>query len=133
MINIKITSEKEPFKTKASTRGFLIDLDEPIDKGGLDTAMTPSELLGASLGACTSITLRMYMSHKEWPHGSVDVDVSFEMDTKGTTFHRLVKIEGDFDDKQKTRLMSVANACPIHKLLEKGHTIETELILEHSD
>ena len=113
-------------KIKAGKHEFTVD--EPIDKGGLDTAPKPSELLGASLASCTSITLQMYMNHKEFPYKKVEVDVNFDViTTEPIKISSHVIIEGDFDEKQQTRLLKVANSCPVHKVLEKGHEIETTI------
>lgn len=132
MITIKSKSCPEPFKTETNTRDFQIFVDEPAEKGGLDTAMTPAELLGASLASCTSITMRMYMNHKQWEHGEINVEVAFEMDTNGITFNRIIVANGNFDEKQEKRLLAVANACPIHKILEKGHTVLTDITFVQS-
>ena len=80
------------------------------------------------MASCTSITLQMYMNHKEFAYKKVEVDVNFDMiTTEPITFQRHVIIEGDFDEKQQARLLKVANSCPVHKVLEKGHEIETTI------
>ena len=73
-------------------------VDEPVDKGGLDTAPKPSQLLGASLASCTSITLQMYMNFKEFDYKKVEVDVNFEVTTtEPIKIQRHIKIEGSFE------------------------------------
>lgn len=124
-VNIKGVSSDEAFITSLETRGLSLIVDEPIDKGGKDTAMTPMELIGAALSSCTIITLQMYFNHKGWSYQSVEVDVDFDYTTLPTTFQRVVRVKGEFDEKQRGRIDKIANACPVHKLLEKGHTIET--------
>lgn len=124
-VNIKGTSSTQAFITRLETRGLSLMVDEPLAKGGQDTAMTPMELIGAALSSCTIITLQMYMNHKEWGYEKVEVDVNFDYSTEANTFNRLVRIKGNFDEKQIARLYKIANACPVHKLLEKGHTIDT--------
>ncbi|HEY4540632.1 MAG TPA: OsmC family protein [Faecalibacter sp.] len=124
-VNIKGVSSDEAFITQLETRGLSLIVDEPIDKGGKDTAMTPMELIGAALSSCTIITLQMYFNHKGWSYQSVEVDVDFDYTTLPTTFQRVVRVKGEFDEKQRGRIDKIANACPVHKLLEKGHTIET--------
>ncbi|MDM1550690.1 MULTISPECIES: OsmC family protein [Empedobacter] len=127
-INVTSTSTDKNYISNIKTGKHEFNVDEPLDKGGLDTAPKPSELLGAALASCTSITLQMYMNHKEFVYKKVEVDVNFDMiTTEPITFQRHVIIEGDFDEKQRTRLLKVANSCPVHKVLEKGHEIETTI------
>lgn len=127
-INVTSTSTDKNYISNIKTGKHEFNVDEPLDKGGLDTAPKPSELLGAALASCTSITLQMYMNHKEFTYKKVEVDINFDMiTTEPITFQRHVIIEGHFDEKQRTRLLKVANSCPVHKVLEKGHEIETTI------
>lgn len=130
MNNVKVcaTITDEKYVTSNRVRQHHLNVDEPIDKGGKDTAPTPTELLGVALASCTTITLQMYMSFKEMVFTTVNVETDFEVKTtESIVFNRHIVIEGEFDDKQKTRLLKVANSCPVHKILEKGHQIETKL------
>lgn len=127
-VNVTSTSTEKNYISKIKAGKHEFTADEPIDKGGLDTAPKPSELLGAALASCTSITLQMYMNHKEFSYKKVEVDVNFDVSTiEPITFYRHVIIEGNFDEKQQTRLLKVANSCPVHKVLDKGHEIETTI------
>ena len=127
-VNVTSTSTDKNYISKIKAGKHEFTVDEPIDKGGLDTAPKPSELLGASLASCTSITLQMYMNHKEFSYKKVEVDVNFEVTTtEPIKFQRHIKIEGNFEEKIQTRLLKVANSCPIHKILERGHEIETTI------
>ena len=128
-VEIKGKSTSENYITELSTRGLNFVVDEPLDKGGKDTAVTPMELIGGALSSCTIITLQMYFNHKEWPYDDIEVEVDFDYSTQPVTFNRLVRIKGTFDEKQAKRIGGIANACPVHKLLEKGHTVETTIEL----
>lgn len=128
-VNIKGASGSEAYITNLETRGLSLIVDEPLDKGGQDTGMTPMELIGAALSSCTIITLQMYLNHKGWEYESVEVDVNFDYSTLPTTFNRIVKVKGTFDEKQIARMDKIANSCPVHKLLEKGHHIETTVTI----
>jgi putative redox protein len=107
--------------------------DEPADAGGTDTGPNPYELLLASLGACTCITIAWYCRNKGLSLSSVSASYDFsrvhaadcedcDIPEKGF-IDRItsdVHISGDFDDAQKKRLAQIAERCPVHKTLEHG-------------
>lgn len=124
-VEIKGKSSGVNYVTNLSTRGLQLQSDQPEEKGGKNTAFTSMELVGAALSSCTITTLEMYFNHKEWAYDTVEVDVNFDYSTFPVTFNRVVRVKGTFDEKQVKRINGIANACPVHKLLEKGHTVET--------
>jgi len=94
--------------------------DELQAVGGGDTGPNPKELLLSSLAACTAITLKMYAARKQWPLREVKLQLSFDAaDQPGTATRivRQIELLGDLDDEQRRRLMQVADACPVHKIL----------------
>lgn len=103
--------------------------DEPESVGGGDTGPSPAQLLCSSLAACTAITVRMYAARKQWPLTGIGVRI--EMNPEGTTqedgtvLERTLTFEGDLDEEQRERLLQIANACPVHKLLTGGIAIPT--------
>lgn len=105
--------------------------DEPTDEGGADMGPTPTGLLLSSLGACTAITLKMFAARKGWPLDDVQVTLQFNPD--GTPpaghneIHRQVTLHGALSTEQRERLLMVANACPIHKVLTGEIRIVTAL------
>jgi len=103
--------------------------DEPVDKGGKDLGFSPKELLAAALAACTSATVRMYADRKEWPLTEVKIEVELERDDQAnkTVIDRRIQFIGALDDEQKKRLLAVANACPVHKILSNPVEINTSL------
>ncbi|WP_345813588.1 OsmC family protein [Paraburkholderia sp. PREW-6R] len=101
--------------------------DEPEALGGGDRGPTPISLLLSSLGACTSITLKMYAQRKGWPLADVRVSLSFESGEAGSTIDRKIVLEGDLSDEQRERLLQIANACPVHKILTHQVTIRSGL------
>ena len=133
--------------SEASPKGFLQDItagprhhvqaDEPASYGGTDLGMSPYGFLSAGLGACTSMTVRMYARRKGWPLDHVSVDITHDKvhaqdakagsGSKVDVFRRVVRLEGDLDRDQRARLLEIADRCPVHRTLEKGARVETEL------
>ncbi len=112
-----------------TTRHHLF-ADEPVALGGADIGPTPYEYLCAGLGACTSITLRMYAERKNWPVTHIAVDVTHERVTHAdgiarNVFLRVLTIEGDIDEAQHSRMIEIADKCPVHRTLEAGSDVIT--------
>ena len=103
--------------------------DDPIALGGKEEGFNPFELLAASLGACTNATLRIYADRKQWPLTGVETAVTvIRSDATATTvFTRHIKVSGDLDETQKSRILAIANACPVHKILSGTVEIKTNM------
>src|SRR5690554_3695287 len=118
-IQSKTLDENYAIKIKSHSGHSFIS-DEPKELGGGNTGMSSDELIMAALAACTSATLKMYSQRKEWDLKGVKTNIKFiKGDKPGDlpTIHREIELEGDLDREQKERLMTIANKCPIHKLL----------------
>jgi putative redox protein len=105
--------------------------DEPLDLGGANAGPSPERLLLGSLGACTAITLQMYAARKQWPIESIEVELQFNPDGKpadGTDITRKISLKGELSNEQRERLLQIANACPIHKVLTGEVRIASSLI-----
>jgi len=133
--------------SEADSKGFLQDVtsgpihhvlaDEPKAYGGTNRGMSPYGFLAAGLGACTSMTIRMYARRKGWPLNHISVDVTHSKvhaqdagagnSDKIDTFRREIRLTGDLDEEQRARLLEIADKCPVHRTLERSSEIVTIL------
>lgn len=102
--------------------------DVKPSQGGDDVGLDPHEILEASLGACTSITLAMYAKRKNWNLLDAEVVVKIEKEGAENLITRKIKLIGDLTEEQRQGLLAIANKCPIHKLLTSN--IEVQSVLE---
>ena len=119
--------EAARYRVALTARQHTIIADEPPEKEGGDTAMTPYELLLASLSACTLITVRMYAERTGWDAGGVAVVTELETEKGDTRIVRRVNLPEALPAEQRERLLAVANACPVHKVLTGKIAVETLL------
>jgi len=130
MAKVLSSIKKTPYRIEIkSPTGNVVIADEPVDKGGKDSGFSPKELLASALAACTSATVRMYADNKGWALDEVKIDVDLERDdaTNKTIIDRKIEFIGDLNDEQRKRLLAVANACPVHKILTNPIEINTSL------
>ncbi len=117
--------------------------DEPKSFGGLDSGPSPYDLMAMALGACTSMTLRMYAGHKKIDLGRIEVTVDHakvhaadceecaaEIVAEGgriDRFERTISIAGQADPELRDKVLEIADKCPVHRTLEKGAAVVTRL------
>ncbi len=128
----KVTSaiNKEHYTAHIHSDSNELIADEPLAAGGKDEGFSPSELLCASLAACSTITLRMYADRKGWPLEKAEVTVTMEKGAtgNGTDIERRIALFGGLTEEQKLRFVEIAEQCPIHKILSNPINIKTSLL-----
>jgi len=127
----------EGYTTEIIAGEHPILADEPATIGGDDFGPSPYELLNASLGACTAMTLQMYARRKKWDLQEVTVHLEHYKDyaedlqevegkkTKLDHFDRVIELEGDLTEEQKARLLEIADRCPVHRTLHSAIKVKT--------
>lgn len=112
-------------EVRAAATRFLAD--EPVARGGLGSGPGPYDLLCAALGACTSITLKLYAQRQGWALKRVRVNVRHrrESGAPADLFLREIRLSGKLGPAERARLMEIAERCPVHRTLTAGARIET--------
>jgi putative redox protein len=102
--------------------------DEPVDVGGDDTGPMPHDFVLAGLGACTSMTVRMYAERKGLALKRISVRLSMRKVGEATEMTRDIALDGDLSPDERARLIEIANKCPVHKTLSGEIKILTHLV-----
>ncbi|MDX5448078.1 MAG: bifunctional alpha/beta hydrolase/OsmC family protein [Bacteroidota bacterium] len=143
-VRVSLDAEDD-FTTPIETAGHRWMADEPKDVGGRDLGPNPYQLLLSALGACTAMTLQMYARRKKWDLKEVNVSLGHskrhledcmecdKSDSKIDLVERKLELEGDLSEEQQKKLLVIANRCPVHKTMENGVDIQTELSIKKSE
>ena len=133
-----IAETKRGFLCEVEAAGHKFIADEPLSFGGTNLGPSPYDFLGAALATCTAMTLNMYARHKKIDLNSVDVKVDHsrvhaddcvdceKSAGKVDVFSRVIRLDGNLSLEQKTRMLQIADRCPVHKTLENEIKITTE-------
>jgi uncharacterized OsmC-like protein len=143
-VRVKL-SMNEGFRTQITAGGHHLIADEPKEAGGTDAGPSPYELLLSALGACTAMTLKMYVERKKLPINDVEVLLTFDRihiddcescvkeerlnDQEVQHISRLIYVTGDVTEEQKERLLYIAGRCPVHITLHSNPHVEDALIV----
>jgi putative redox protein len=105
--------------------------DEPASMGGEDAGPAPFDFIMSGLGACTSMTLRMYAERKSLPLTRISVALSHDkIEVDGVMRDRIsrdITLEGDLSEEQRQRLLEIANKCPVHRALSQSMLLDCAL------
>lgn len=139
VVEVHEAGEAGPFAQDIRSGRHRLRADEPLSVGGEDSGPSPYGLLLAALGACTSMTLRMYAARKGWPLEHVHVRLSHDKvhakdcedcETKSRKVDRLlrsVRLVGPLTAEQRAKLTAMADRCPVHQTLESEVDVRTVL------
>ncbi len=134
-----VLEQKDGYTTKMELGSHSLTADEPEDLGGQNRGPTPYQLLSSALASCTAITIQMYAERKKWALFNVEIHVTHKKDhcidcdgvedqsSKIDVFQREIYLIGNLEDKQKERLLQIANKCPVHKTLHSDIEVVTKL------
>ncbi|MBA3829812.1 MAG: (4Fe-4S)-binding protein [Taibaiella sp.] len=123
------TIGNEKYTCTMQWRNGTFIADEPKKSGGKDRGPDPYTLLLSSLASCTLITLRMYIDRKEWDIKEITVNANMYQETRNeelvTIIDRDIRTEDKITEEQRKRLVEIARACPISRLLEGKTEVRT--------
>ena len=140
MREVIVHGDATGFSQQILAGAHALTADEPVEGGGADIGPAPYDLLLAALGACTSMTVGMYAREKNWPlervtvwlrHSKIYAADCSECETREGMLDRIerdVRFEGSLSAEQHSRLLEIANKCPVHRTLTSEINIRTKIV-----
>jgi uncharacterized OsmC-like protein len=140
---VVVAEKNHKFTLHVSTDSHYWLADEPTKMGGDNMGPDPYEHLLAALGSCTVMTLRMYATHKSLALENIVVTLKHEHEhvkdcedpdnesAKIEVIHRSIELVGDLTEQQRSRLLQIADRCPVHKTLHGTLEVRTALTLPY--
>jgi putative redox protein len=137
---VHVDTAHTPYIEEITVAGHRLVADEPPEAGGTDAGPNPYELLLAALGTCTCITVRMYAERRRWAleavhialtHARVHAEDCVACETEATSVDQIeleITLTGDLSADQRTRLLAIAEKCPVHRTLTSQVSIRTRLV-----
>lgn len=118
------------FQVRLTTGEASFLSDEPVAVGGLSSGPDPFDLACAALGACTVMTMRLYARRKGWDLPPIRASIRHSKASASARdrFERSLCVSSALDPDQRQQLLAIADRCPVHRLLEPGADIVTELV-----
>ena len=138
--DVIVWGEGGAFAQQIAAGRYRLKGDEPLGAGGTDTGPSPYDFLLAALGSCTSMTVGMYARKKNWPlervtiwlrHSKIYAADCSECETREGMLERIerdVQLEGPLSAEQRSRLLEIADKCPVHRTLTSEINIRTRLL-----
>ena len=126
------------FPQQIQAGAHQLSADEPIESGGTDAGPSPYDLLLAALGSCTSMTIGLYARRKNWPlqevvvslwHSKIHAADCAECETREGKIDRIereIQLIGSLTSEQRSKLMEIADKCPVHRTLTSEINIRTK-------
>jgi putative redox protein len=128
LIATTTVESKTGYAQKIESAGHQLTSDEGVGAGGTDTGPAPYGLLLAALGACTSITLRMYADRKGWQLGDIHLTLRHLKSEAGDQIEREIRFGAALSEEQRTKLAEIADKTPVTKTIRAGAAIQTKVV-----
>src|SRR5277367_1198035 len=140
MAEVKVHGGATGFAQEVTAGPYHLVSDEPVEAGGAGSGPSPYDLLLAALGACTSMTVAMYARRKSWPleevtvhlrHSKIHAIDCAECETKEGMLDRIerdIHFAGLLTEEQRSKLLEIANKCPVHRTLTSKSVIVTRAV-----
>lgn len=126
-----LASNSGSYLARISTGTHTLVADEPLIYGGQDRGPSPADYLCTALASCKAITMRMYAERKGWAVETIEVEACLErgadLPSGQNTFRCFIRLQGGLTEAQRERLLEIARACPVERLLGKPSAVLTEL------